>query len=76
MRCVCNHELGVHIPDPLRPFAWPCRLCGCREYREALDPFGVIYTLSFDFSEYLMPFVSVYRDIQGRWVVIEGLTNA
>jgi hypothetical protein len=32
--CKCGHDLGVHPPDPQRPFAWPCRLCECREYRE------------------------------------------
>jgi hypothetical protein len=31
--CECGHDLGAHLPDPNRPFAWPCRICGCTEYR-------------------------------------------
>jgi len=30
----CGHVLGQHIPDPNQLFAWPCRACTCREYRE------------------------------------------
>lgn len=34
--CECGHDLGIHIPDPNRPFAWPCRACECNTYREDL----------------------------------------
>jgi hypothetical protein len=33
-QCECGHDLGVHIPDPNRLFAWPCRICSCPAYKE------------------------------------------
>lgn len=32
--CACGHNLGAHPPDPDMPFAWPCRVCDCQEYKE------------------------------------------
>jgi hypothetical protein len=30
IRCVtCGHSLAEHLPDPKRPFAWPCKMPGC-----------------------------------------------
>lgn len=36
-KCECGHDLGMHPPDPARPFAWPCLACECDEYREKKD---------------------------------------
>lgn len=33
--CQCGHTLSQHPPHPDHPFAWPCRACGCSEYKEA-----------------------------------------
>lgn len=74
MSCICNHDLGRHPPDPQRPFAWPCRDCGCTTYREKADPWP-IYILDAAAQEPTMLFARVHRRNNGRFIVIEGLTN-
>lgn len=72
--CECGHQLGVHIPDPNRPFDWPCHLCPCREYKERIN--RMIYILYVAWNERTMRYVRVSRGEDGRWRVYEGLTNA
>jgi len=67
--CECGHQLGVHIPDPNRLFAWPCRVCECREYKKAK-----IYIVDAAARDYTMMFVRVSLQ-SGHARVFEGLTN-
>lgn len=71
--CECGHDLGVHIPDPARPFAWPCRLCECREYRE--KTYDRVYILGTVAWIPTLLYVRVSRGNDGRYHVYEGLTN-
>lgn len=73
--CVCGHDLGAHPPDMNRPFAWPCRLCDCREYRDEPIAQSVIYILDAAETVDSMLYVRVTRGWDGRWHVYEGLTN-
>jgi hypothetical protein len=54
------------------PFAWPCRVCDCREYVERA--LTTIYILDAASTEPTMMFVRVMQ-INGHETVIEGLTN-
>lgn len=73
--CTCGHDLGVHLPDMNLPFAWPCRLCDCREYRDDPIAQSVIYILDAAETIFSMLYVRVTRGLDGRWRVYEGLTN-
>ena len=72
MMCECGHDLGAHPPDPNRPFAWSCRICGCSEYREKSS--DLIYILGSASRAYTMSYVRVSLQ-NGRARVYEGLTN-
>lgn len=72
--CICGHDLGQHPPDPQRPFAWPCRACGCSKYREN-DGQWPIHILDAADVVPTMMYVRVYRTNHGTFHVLEGLTN-
>lgn len=74
MACICGHDLGQHPPDMLRPFAWPCRACGCTTYREQIEE-SKIYILDAAAQIPTMLYVRVHRMHNGGFRVFEGLTN-
>lgn len=72
--CICGHNLGEHPPDALRPFAWPCVICGCTHYREHKDLWP-IYILDAAANVPTMKYVRVHRMNNGGFRVFEGLTH-
>jgi hypothetical protein len=72
--CICGHNLGQHPPDSQRPFAWPCRACGCTKYREHNSPWP-IYILDAVGHEPTMKYVRIHRMHNGNFRVFEGLTH-
>ena len=72
--CICGHDLGAHPPDMLKPFAWPCRMCGCTHYREHAGEWP-IYILDAVEQVPTMMFVRIHRMNNGRFRVFEGLTD-